>query len=107
MGWSGWPSGWPPTKAGRYGCGLLHGARLARKAEQPPTYFLIPYDVREKRLRARSRRAEDFAAAIAALQSKRLLVILDCCHAGGMDVKALLQEPRGRLRRARPSRRGC
>ena len=58
-------------------------------AAQPPTYFLIPYDVRENAIPARSLRAEDFAAAIAALQPKRLLVLLDCCHAGGMDVKAL------------------
>ena len=64
-----------------------HGWR--DKAAQPPTYFLIPYDVRENAIPARSLRAEDFAAAIAELRPKRLLVLLDCCHAGGMEVKAL------------------
>ena len=58
-------------------------------ASSPPAYYLIPYDVREAAVRARSLRAEDFAAEIAALQPKRLLVLLDCCHAGGMGVKEL------------------
>jgi len=64
-----------------------HGWR--DKATQPPACFLIPYDVRENAIPARSLRAEDFAAEIAALQPKRLLVLLDCCHAGGMGVKEL------------------
>jgi uncharacterized caspase-like protein len=58
-------------------------------AGSSPAYYLIPYDVRETAVRARSLRAEDFAAEIAALQPKRLLVLLDCCHAGGMGVKEL------------------
>jgi uncharacterized caspase-like protein len=62
-------------------------------ASSPPVYYLIPYDVRddvrEAAVRARALRAEDFAAEIAALQPKRLLVLLDCCHAGGMGVKEL------------------
>ena len=64
-----------------------HGWR--DEASSPPTYYLIPYDVREATLRARALRAEDFAAEIAALQPRRLLVIFDCCHAGGMGVKEL------------------
>ena len=55
----------------------------------PPAYYLIPYDVREATVRTRSLRAEDFAAEIAALLPKRLLVLLDCCHAGGMGFKEL------------------
>ena len=53
-------------------------------AGSSPAYYLIPCDVRETAVRARALRAEDFAAEIAALQPKRLLVLLDCCHAGGM-----------------------
>ena len=56
---------------------------------QPPNYYLIPYDVRRDNLRSRAMRAEDFADAVKALNPRRLLVILDCCHAGGMDVKDL------------------
>ncbi len=52
-----------------------------------PTYFLIPYDIDESDARLTALRAEDFAAIIEGLTPKRLLVILDCCHAGGMEVK--------------------
>lgn len=47
-------------------------------------YFFIPYDVRENAIASRALRAEDFAAEIATLNARRLLVLLDCCHAGGM-----------------------
>jgi hypothetical protein len=55
----------------------------------PPTHYLIPYDMEEGRYRSRALRAADFAVAIADLRPQRLLVILDCCHAAGMDVKDL------------------
>ena len=55
----------------------------------PPTYYLVPCDVRKDKLRGTALRAEDFAEAVAAVQPQRLLVILDCCHAGGIDVKDL------------------
>ena len=53
------------------------------------SYYLIPYDVNVNRIKTNAIRAEDFAADIAALQPRRLLVVLDCCHAAGMDVKDL------------------
>ena len=56
---------------------------------QPPQYYFIPYDVRRDRLRSSALRAAELAEAIDALQPARLLVILDCCHAGGMGVKDL------------------
>ncbi|MEZ4868842.1 MAG: caspase family protein [Caldilineaceae bacterium] len=56
---------------------------------QPPQYYLIPYDVRRERLRSSALRAAELAEAIDALQPARLLVVLDCCHAGGMGVKDL------------------
>ena len=56
---------------------------------QPPQYYFIPYDVRRDRLRSSALRADELAEAIDALQPARLLVILDCCHAGGMAVKDL------------------
>lgn len=57
-------------------------------AGQAPVYYLIPQDVRENALRSRSLRAEDFAAAVGELRPRRLLVVLDCCHAAGLGVKA-------------------
>lgn len=53
----------------------------------PPAYYLIPYDMRPGPILPRALRAEDFAAAVSALTPRRLLVILDCCHSGGMGVK--------------------
>ena len=55
----------------------------------PPGYYFIPYDVNRKRLRSSVLRAGDVAEAIRGLRPKRLLVVLDCCHAGGMGVKNL------------------
>jgi hypothetical protein len=52
-------------------------------------YYLIPYDLNRSRIKTSALRAEDFASDIAALQPKRLLVMLDCCHAAGMEVKDL------------------
>jgi len=65
-----------------------HGWRDASSA--PPVYYLIPYDVRRETVRSRALRAEDFAAEVAALNPHRLLVVLDCCHAGGMGVKDVI-----------------
>jgi hypothetical protein len=53
-------------------------------------YYLIPYDIGElRRVRQKAIKAEDMTAEIASIQSKRMLVILDCCHAGGMDIKSV------------------
>lgn len=60
-----------------------------------PTYYLIPYDVRVDRLRTSALRGEDFAEAVTALTPARLLVILDCCHAGGVGVKGFDALPEG------------
>jgi hypothetical protein len=62
---------------------------------EPDEFYFIPYDVREDKIRSRALRARDFADAIAALEPKRLLVVLDCCHAGGMGVKQVVPAPAG------------
>ena len=56
-------------------------------AQTPPEFYLIPFDVAPAAVRSSALRAADFAAEIAAMQPRRLLVLLDCCHAGGMGVK--------------------
>ena len=56
---------------------------------EPPTYYLIPYDVRQDKLRTTALRGEDLAEAIEAVRPQRLLTMLDCCHAGGMDTKTI------------------
>ena len=58
-------------------------------ADGQTTYYLIPYDMQQRRYRLQALRAADFAGAIDELNPRRLLVILDCCHAAGMDVKEM------------------
>lgn len=58
-----------------------------RDTSNPDDYYFIPYDTQDTNLRQSALRAADFAAAIDKLHPPRLLVVLDCCHAGGMGVK--------------------
>lgn len=59
-----------------------HGARDT----SDNTFYLIPYDfgvpVRESAIPA-----QQFALELESVQPRRLLVILDCCHAAGMNIK--------------------
>lgn len=54
-------------------------------------YYLLPYDVREGASGlpqpASALPAADFAAGVADLAPRRLLVLLDCCHAAGLGIK--------------------
>lgn len=55
-------------------------------------YYLIPYDMptglgNSAAIKTGGLEAEVFAEAIDSLVPQRLLVILDCCQAGGMDIK--------------------
>jgi hypothetical protein len=70
-----------------------HGWR--DKAADPDEFYFIPYDVREDKIRSRALRAGDFADAVEAIGPQRLLVVLDCCHAGGMGVKDVMSLPAG------------
>ncbi|MFO7664419.1 MAG: caspase family protein [Chloroflexota bacterium] len=61
--------------------------------QQNQSYYLLPYDLRQP-LADSLMRAEDVAAEIETVRPQRMLVILDCCHAGGMGIKGedLLEE---------------
>jgi uncharacterized caspase-like protein len=52
-------------------------------------FYLIPHDIREGKIRSRALRATDLAEAVGELEPRRLLVVLDCCPAGGIGVKGL------------------
>ncbi len=49
-------------------------------------YYILPYDLRQPILDSLIH-ADELAAAIEQVKPRRLLVILDCCHAGGMSIK--------------------
>lgn len=56
--------------------------------QETEQYYLVPYDIQGlNRIRADAIRAETLTAEISAIPAKRMLVILDCCHAAGMDIK--------------------
>jgi formylglycine-generating enzyme required for sulfatase activity len=56
-------------------------------------HYLIPCDLNLRRLRSSAIRAADFADAVAQLTPRRLLVVLDCCHAAGMAIKGAAAAP--------------
>lgn len=62
-------------------------------------YYLIPHDFDRYDWRDTALSASDFNQALQAIKAKRLLVILDCCHAAGIgtakDATASLQLPKG------------
>ena len=62
-----------------------HGHRI--KIEDSFDYYLLPYDTPADDIELGALPATQFAQAIRRLNPKRLLVILDCCQAGGIDVK--------------------
>ncbi len=51
------------------------------------SYYLLPYDLRRPIIDSLHSRFADLAAEIEQVRPRRLMVILDCCHAGGMGIK--------------------
>lgn len=67
------------------------------------SYYLLPYDLRSP-LTDSLLRATDMAAEIEQVKPRRLLVVFDCCHAGGMGIKGDdLFEPAGLAKTAAPA----
>lgn len=72
---------------------------------KPPKFYLIPYDIKEGKGKVRSLalRATDFAEAVGELRPRRLLMVLDCCHSGGMGAKDVFSLPDGYVGAAMPT----
>jgi hypothetical protein len=49
-------------------------------------YFLIPFGVQMEHLLDTAISGSDFAARLQAIRSRKLLLLLDCCHAGGVGL---------------------
>ncbi len=62
--------------------------------DDPREYYLVPYDLRRGQEVLRALRATDFRQAIDVMNPKRLLVVLDCCHAAAMGVKGPMPAPK-------------
>jgi len=57
-----------------------HGGRK----ESTDSYFLLPSDARPDDLESTTLDGKVFTQALRSINAKRVLVFLDCCHAGGM-----------------------
>ena len=81
-----------------------HGLRDITGEE--PVFYLRPYDAQQDDVAATGLRAETFVAEIQKLNPRRLVVLLDCCHSGGMGAKgAGSSSPKGW--KALPCRQLC
>lgn len=58
-------------------------------------FYLVPYDVKEGKIKSHALPAAAFAEAVGQLKPQRLLVVLDCCHAAGMGIKDVAPLPTG------------
>jgi hypothetical protein len=56
--------------------------------EEDNQYYLIPYDIKSlEKLKLYALKAEDFTSELEDITPERMLIILDCCHSGGMGAK--------------------
>ncbi|MCX6028697.1 MAG: caspase family protein [Chloroflexi bacterium] len=89
-----------------------HGYRVASSSSD--AYFLLPHGYDLARLAETAISGQELAGRLAAIPAGRLLILLDCCHAGGIgearapglaftkaplpqEALALLQQGRGRV----------
>ena len=62
-----------------------HGGRVEKDEElEKDRYYLVAHGCREKPTKGSCLKEEEFVDKINQIKSKKLLVILDCCHAAGM-----------------------
>lgn len=62
-----------------------HGGRLQRP-DKPSEYFLVPYGFDWSRRADTAISGSEFTAKIEAIKARKLVVLLDCCHAAGVPV---------------------
>jgi hypothetical protein len=60
-----------------------HGYRV--KTSIGTSYFLMPYGYNTQKLAQTAISGAEFATLLKAIKSQKLLLLLDCCHAGGFD----------------------
>ena len=74
--------------------------------ESTGRYYLIPHDVEPFNVANSALPAQEFTDALREIKAKRLLVMIDCCHAEGMaaakEGPAALKLPAGLVQTAPP-----
>ncbi|MGB3614344.1 MAG: AAA-like domain-containing protein, partial [Elainellaceae cyanobacterium] len=64
-----------------------------------PGYYLVPYGFDKTDLANTAISATELTEALRAIEAKKLLVLLDCCHAGSLVEQGLLQPTQAMLSR--------
>ncbi|MEA3396912.1 MAG: caspase family protein, partial [Chloroflexota bacterium] len=68
-------------------CFSGHGYKVSTSMDD--VYFLMPYGYDLNKLKTTAIKGAEFAAKLRVIPAKKLLVLLDCCHGGGVgDAKA-------------------
>jgi|GEM_PF-3097244 len=61
-----------------------HGYRVERAGEM--NYYLMPFGYNVRSLKKTAISGEEFNEAIKNIRAKSILILLDCCHAGGIGI---------------------
>ncbi|MBI4671510.1 MAG: caspase family protein [Chloroflexi bacterium] len=68
-----------------------HGGEFERM-NQPTDYFFVPYGYAPTQYQTTSIRAAEFTQQVESITAKKLIVVLDCCHAAGMPAAKAVGE---------------
>jgi hypothetical protein len=68
-----------------------HGGEVV-SAGKPSQYFLVPNDYDPSDFEYTAITGEEFITKIRAIAAKKLIIILDCCHAGGLPAPKAFRE---------------
>ena len=75
-----------------------HGGRVEKdEGLEKDRYYLVAHGCREKPTKESCLKEEEFVEKINQIKSKKLLVILDCCHAAGMTKTKSIKRKEGEI----------
>ena len=82
---------WLADQAGKDDTAIVY---FSGHGMETPDYYLMPYGYNLRDLSGTAIRGETFTEHLRAIQAKKLLVLLDCCHAGGQaEAKGVIKSP--------------
>jgi len=83
--------GWLAKSAGRDDTAVVY---FSGHGTERPDFYLVPYGFTWNDLDRTAISGKDFTELLHAIQAQKLLVLLDCCHAGGQaEAKNFIKSP--------------